>query len=240
MLFRSMILGNVVVALIGHIKTKEILGHFKIFQQYDTKFALGKADINTFLLNICLMFYMNIDLLAVRFRGDAEASGLYSSVLLFGRIMYYFSTTLGTILLPMVTTVKENHEKAMKLLNKTLGLMLAFSIVCLGVINILGGFAIELLFGEEYLAAEKYILYVGVISIALSFCTILVNYLVGVEKTRFATITMVAIDLAIVLLVVMVQDVEPLLTSIGTLGIIGAVLLYYFCFNKKKYREYER
>lgn len=230
-----MILGNIAVAIVGHGKTKVLLGKVKIFQQHDSRFTLSNADINTFVLNICLMFYMNIDLLAVRFRGDAESSGLYSSVLLFGRIMYYFSTTLGTILLPMVTEIKEDFDKSVKLLNKTMGLMMVFSLVCLIVINVFGRFALELLFGEVYLAAQKYILYVGVISIALSLCTILVNYLVGIEKTKSATITMVMIDFIIVLLLTLVKDVECLLAAIGALGIVGMIILYCFCFKNNKH-----
>lgn len=229
-----MILGNIAVAIMGQVKTKELLGPFKIFQKHDSDFKLKHAEINTFILNVCLMFYMNIDLLAVRFRGSAEASGLYSSVLLFGRIIYYFSTTLGTILLPMVTSVKEDHDSATKLLNKTMAMMSAFSIVCLGGIYFLGDFAIALLFGEAYLGAHGYVMYVGVISVALSLCTILVNYLVGVEKTKLAATTMIVIDIIIVGLVALITNVELLLACIGGLGVVGALLLYYFSVQKPR------
>lgn len=222
-----MILGTIFTAIYGHVKTKRIVGKFSIIEKNSIKVGFKSDDVNTLILNICLMIYMNIDLLAVRYYGNTDESGLYSSVLLFGRIVYYFATTLGTILLPMVATEKDNQKEQIKLLNKTLVLMLGFVCVCVIPINLFGEFIIGILYGDAYIGAVVYIKYVSFISSVLSICTLLINYLVGIGKTKVATISMILVVVLIAVLILMVKEVETILAGIGIIGLFGAVYIYF-------------
>lgn len=229
-----MIIGTIITALIGHWRTNCILGRRSIRNNDKNGKIFGKDDLNALFLNINLMIYMNIDFLSVRYRGFSNESGLYSSALLFGRVIYYFSTALGTILLPSVATNEISERGKVKTLNKALLMMMGFAIVCIIPINLWSEFFIELLYGREYLHASVYVKYVSLISFALSCCTILINYLVGIGKTRFVTVIMGIINLLIIILVLSSKNINQILYGIGIIGLLGSLIIYFLVVHSYK------
>lgn len=220
-----MVAGVFVTALFGQIKTNGILGKSKKKENFrGCLYTL--EDMNALILNISLMLYMNVDLLAVRYYGDELESGLYSSVLLFGRIIYYFATTLGTILLPSVANNSLSDRKRNIILNRTLYVMLLFAVVCMIPINIWKDLFIKILFGENYLPASKYVIYVSIISLSLSIYTILINYVVGIGKTKMAAMVMLIVDLLLGVTICIFHNINTILLSIGGIGIGGALVIY--------------
>lgn len=226
-----MVIGVLATTVYGQLKSKKIIGH-DMAQPCSKGKLYSTDDVNAFILNISLMLYMNIDLLSVRYYGNETESGLYSSALLFGRIIYYFATTLGTILLPSVAS-DINEETRKKTLNKTLILMIGFAIVCMLPINIFKDFFIQILYGENYIPATKYVIFVSIISLSLSIYTIMVNYVVGIGRTKATTIIMVIVDLLLLGTVLLVHEINIILMLIGLIGVIGAIAIYILC-NKGK------
>lgn len=223
-----MIVGTIITAMVGHRMTVSIVGKFSLFKRGQRAYLFTKEDALVLVLNICLMVYMNIDLLSVRYHETNNESGLYSAVLLFGRIIYYFSTTLGTILLPSAADKETDEQDKMRVLNKTLLVLAGFSVLCIVPINIGKQIFIQILYGEEYLAAAPFVKYVSLIAISLSVCTILVNYLVGLGRTRFAIAIMLTINIIIVLCAITYKNINNILGAIGIIGLIGAVIIYLF------------
>lgn len=224
----GMIAGTIITALIGHLKMTSILGKATHAKKEKSDIVFNKDDFNTLTLNICLMIYMNIDLLSVRYHEVNNESGLYSAVLLFGRIIYYFSTTLGTILLPVAANREMTDKEKLKTLNKTLVVLMLFSFLCIVPINIGKTFLLNLLYGADYLDAAPYVKYISIISITLSICTVLVNYLVGIGKTKFATLTMLIVNILIILYVTIVKNINYILIGISVIGVIGVSIIYLF------------
>lgn len=218
-----MLVGTIGTALFGRIESGRIIG--KKNNTFNTT-LYTRDDVNTLILNVSLMFYMNIDLLSVRYYGGTGESGLYSSVLLFGRIIYYFATTLGTILLPSVAGKNMLERDRQRKLNRALLIMGGFTIVCLAPLNFGKELFVRILFGQEYVVACKYMLYVSLIAVALSFYTIMVNYVVGVGRTKAATVIMIIVDALLICCVLLLHDVDMILMSIGIVGVVGALLIY--------------
>lgn len=229
-----MALGTVGTALIGHWKTFSITGKTAMPKKGEAARVFKKDDLYALLLNICLMVYMNIDLLFVRYFGSDNESGLYSAVLLFGRIVYYFSTTLGTMLLPVSANKNITEQARLRNLNNALLLLIIFSILCIVPINVGKTLFIRMLFGPEYLTAVPYIKYVSIISVALSICTVLANYLVGIGKSKFAATVMLFTNIVIILYACVIRNIAYILGVIGVFGIVGAGLIYWFCIPQKK------
>ncbi len=227
-----MVMGVLITALLGQLKTDKLVGKISKTDTYNKR-LYTIDDFNALILNISLMLYMNIDLLAVRYYGDEKESGLYSAVLLFGRIIYYFATTLGTVLLPSVAEKSLTEKERKRTLNKALMVMVLFSIICMIPLNIWKTFFVQLLYGRDYLMASKYMIFVSVISFSLSMYTIMVNYVVGIGKTRAATKVMAIIDVLLVSVLVVMKKVFFILTAIGSIGILGAIIIYFFCINQK-------
>lgn len=227
-----MLAGVIVTALFGQYESKKIVGKFGT-DRYEGR-LYSFEDLNTLILNLSLMLYMNIDLLAVRYLGNETESGLYSSALLFGRIIYYFATTLGTILLPSVADVSIDEKGRRKTLNRALVLMSIFALICMLPINIFKNFFIGLLYGADYLSASKYVIYVSIISMSLSVFTIMVNYVVGIGRTKIATGIMCVIDVLLVIAVFVMGSVKNILIAICAIGIIGAIAIYIAEYRDKK------
>ena len=224
-----MLVGTVITALYGNAKAKTII------KKTQDDIYIGKiytkADFNTLIMNLSLMLYMNIDLLSVRYYGSERESGLYSAVLLFGRIIYYFATTLGTILLPTVADKNITEQQTRKTLNKTMIIMIVFSVILMLPINIWKGQLINILYGDNYISAEKYVIYVSFISVALSLYTIMINYMVGIGKTKKATLIMLMVDFLLVLCVFLIKNLLIILTLIAIIGTIGVIAIY--CLTKR-------
>lgn len=219
----SMVIGTIVTAIYGQMKSSRLTGDRENFQKKGSLYS--KEDFSALFLNISLMFYMNIDLLVVR-SYDRTESGLYSSVLLFGRIIYYFATTLGTILLPSVAEKNMTMKEKNRILTRTLFLMLFFALLCMVPINILKRKLILLLYGEAYLEAEKYVIFATIISLALSLLTIIINYVVGTGKTKNASIIMFLVDILLIGSFFVFDSVEMILIIVGMIGLLGTCIAF--------------
>lgn len=220
-----MIVGVIITAIYGHCESYKIVQNDEVDVKSKEHFY-SKEDRNTLFLNVSLMLYMNIDLLSVRYYGNDTESGLYSSVLLFGRIIYYFATTLGTVLLPSVADMSLTNKERKRTLNKALVLMMIFAIVAMVPINLFKNVFIEILYGVEYLEAAKYVVYVSIISLSLSIYTIMINYVVGVGRTKKATLILLIVDILLVISVLMIHNVIAILLVISAIGILGATAIY--------------
>lgn len=228
-----MVLGTVITTVFGQVKSNSIVGKIKKKSTYSGK-LYSADDFNTLILNLSLMLYMNIDLLTVRYYGSKTESGLYSSVLLLGRIIYYFATTLGTILLPSVADKDLSNIECRKILNKTLLLMSGFAVVCMVPINIGKNFFIQILYGLDYSQASKYVIFVSIISLSLSFYTIMINYVVGIGKTKMATVVMLIVDALLGASVFLLKNIYIILLCIGIIGGMGALIIYVMEWKAEK------
>ena len=230
MVLGTMIVGVIATAVYGYVRSKRIVRIGNINNTEIPAKLYGREDVNALVLNISLMLYMNIDLLTVRYYGDETESGLYSAVLLFGRVIYYFATTLGTILLPTVASDK-NRKSRQNTLNMTLLLMVVFALLCIVPINIFKKQIILILYGTEYLLASKYVLFVCIISLSLSIYTILVNYVVGIGESKISTIIMIVVDMLLLLSIVLGTKINIILLNISGIGMIGAVAIYLVAYK---------
>lgn len=227
------LLGTILTACIGQYKSTKIVGKIKKTDVYGQR-PYSIIDLQTLILNLSLMFYMNIDLLTVRYFADERESGLYSAVLLFGRIIYYFATTLGTILLPQVASKDISRKEQMSTFHKALGMMILFAFICMVPINIYKNFFITILYGKDYIEAAKYVIFVSLISLALSIYTIIVNFSVGIGKTKITTIIMLIIDVLLILNIYLCSDLSNVLCNIGLIGLLGTIIIYIYLFKSKK------
>ena len=104
--------------------------------------------------------------------------------------------------------------------------MIAFAAVSMIPINLFKNFFIEILYGVEYLQASKYVIYVSIISLSLSLYTIMVNYVVGVGKTKKPVVVLLIVDLLLAISVFLLHDITLILFTISAIGILGAGAIY--------------
>ncbi|MEG1753947.1 MAG: hypothetical protein RR234_08540, partial [Christensenella sp.] len=115
--------------------------------------GITQNHILSFLINLCLVFYMNIDILAMRTVYNATQAGLYSSVQLFGRIVYYFATSLVMVMLPLVAGANATDNNSFKLLKSTLLITSILIVACLVPLNLFPRQILGIVFGNKYIEA---------------------------------------------------------------------------------------
>ena len=69
-------------------------------------------------------------------------------------------------------------------------------------------------------------IYVSIISLSLSLYTIMVNYVVGVGKTKKPVVVLLIVDLLLAISVFLLHDITLILFTISAIGILGAGAIY--------------
>lgn len=229
-------LGNLIAILIGaRFSYKQgIELHMPKLKQKISIEKFKNYYLDSFLINILMMALMSVDVIYLKFFADSNSAGLYSSGLMFGRIVYYCVIALVSVLLPMVAYNK-NAKDAVLLLNKSLIFTLALSVLLLIPVNLFGNILLNVTFGSRYLDALPYIKYASLISVSISLNTILMNYMLGIEKTKFFRNTLfIGCIVFIICMVFTSKDKYITLLLLGIIGIVIFIINYIYCFISTK------
>ncbi|MFC4633542.1 oligosaccharide flippase family protein [Dokdonia ponticola] len=115
----------------------------------------------------------NSDILLVKHYFDAWDAGLYASLALIGRIVYFIAWMFVMLLLPTVVQLRKEGKATAPILFKYIGYIGCVALVIIGVSAVFPEIAIQLLFGEQYLEIApllwKYALATGLFAIANIF-----------------------------------------------------------------------
>ena len=231
--FISIIIGNIIAMVIGAaiLKNKNIKLHIrKIICQIKNN-KIEKYYIDSFVVNIFMMILMNADVLYLKFAVGSKEAGLYSSGLMFGRVIYYCVTALVSVLLPMVAFNScANDRKSLSMLNKTLGFTLGLTILFLIPVNIFAEKLLGMIFGSKYWTAVPYIKYSSFISISTSLNMILMNYMLGIEKVSFFKKTLICgCGIFMINVVLLFHRQYLTLFILGMIGMLIFIINYIYC-----------
>lgn len=187
----------------------------------------------------CVIALTNGDILLVKaYFSDTEA-GLYSSAMVIGKIAMYVSTAVVATLFPMVVEKYEKGEDTIPLLKKAMLYGGGISVVCaIGMVT-LGRFVIGILFGERYLEAISYLPAVCMYVVPLTFVTILMNYVLAVNKVKvFDSLMAVGLVAIIVLSLYLHETVQQLMVMCGcVLWIVFLCNFIFLWFQRGKKRN---
>ena len=115
--------------------------------------SIMKSALPIALLSIFAVFMINIDIIMLGWFRTAEEIGFYSGGLRIVQFLYMLPSIISISIYPSLSKLvgENNHEKAKKLMEKTITvvLLMAFPMAVGGVI--LGSPLIEIIFGAEYL-----------------------------------------------------------------------------------------
>ena len=199
----SIILGNILSIIIGVILIQKLDDD----EESVDIFSIWKSYKLVLYANVYLMVLMNIDILYLSTFESKRITGLYSSVLMFGKMVYYCVTAIVTVMLPMISKNKKDKSYVNNILSNTIIFTIIFSILLLIPVNIFGQFFIKIIYGIKYLEAVKYLKYSSLISVSYSINLILLNYLVGVNKIEFIKNTMLIGILVLMLLLLIFRNI---------------------------------
>jgi O-antigen/teichoic acid export membrane protein len=115
----------------------------------------------------------NSDILLVKHYFDANEAGLYASLALIGRVVYFIAWMFVMLLLPSVIQLKKEGKSTLPVLVKYLGYIAAIAITIVVGCYLFPETIINMLFGNEYLIIApllwKYALATGIFAISNIF-----------------------------------------------------------------------
>lgn len=195
------------------------------------KYAFG-----TIVAQGCVVALTNGDILLVKaYFSDTEA-GLYSSAMVIGKIAMYVSTAIVATLFPMVVEKYQKGEDTVPLLKKAMLYGGGISALCaIGMVT-LGRFVIGILFGERYLEAISFLPAVCMYVVPLTFITILMNYVLAINKVKAFDILMaVGVIVIIGLSLILHATIQQLMIMCGcVLWIVFLINLGWLYFGGKR------
>lgn len=182
-----------------------------------------KYAIGTFIAQGCVIALTNGDILLVKvYFSDTEA-GLYSSAMVIGKIAMYVATAVIATLFPMVVEKYNNGEDTVPLFRKAMLYGGGISLICAAGMILLGKYVIGILFGQKYLEAIQYLPSVCMFVVPLTFITILMNYLLAVNKAKVFDIL-----IGIGVIAILVGSYFAHDTIQNLMNLVGAVLVIVF------------
>ncbi|SCX99273.1 Membrane protein involved in the export of O-antigen and teichoic acid [Nonlabens sp. Hel1_33_55] len=126
------------------------------FLKFDLTVAEKKNILRFFLLTafyeLTQIVCNNSDILMVKHYFDSYDAGLYSSLALIGRVVYFVTWMFVMLLLPAVIESRKQGKNPVPVLKKYVGYITALSAVIVSFTFLFPEFAVQLLFGEEYLS----------------------------------------------------------------------------------------
>ncbi|MBI2028403.1 MAG: oligosaccharide flippase family protein [Candidatus Levybacteria bacterium] len=177
-----------------------------------------------------LTLFITTDIILVKHFFSGQEAGVYAGMSLLGRIIYFFSAPIATVLFPLVVQLHTRRERHSHFFYLSIVLVLISSIGITIFYYFFPEFSIKfLLKQEEYLVIKPTLWIFGIFMIIYSVLSIVTNYYLSIKKTKvFIPVLFGAICQAI--LVYLYHDTFQIVViiSIITTTIPLIILLFYY------------
>lgn len=148
-----------------------------------------------------LTLFITTDMLLVKHFYSSKDAGIYAGMSLLGKIIYFFSAPISTVLFPLVVQRHARNEKHSHLFAIAIGLVALSSFGITLFYYFFPGFSILLLLKQkDYLSITPILWVFGIFMISYSLLWVTTNYYLSMKKTNiFIPIVIAAVFQAIAL-----------------------------------------
>ncbi len=171
----------------------------------------------------------NSDILLVKHFFDATESGLYASLALIGRVIYFITWMFVMLLLPKVVMLRKEGQKTKPLLIKYVGYISVFALCTTALAFLFPQTAVSLLFGEAYMSIANLLGWYALATSLFAISNIFAYYFLSLDQ--YLPILFSGImGIAQVLLVVFFHDslFQVVLMQIIAMAVLLVLQLAYF------------
>jgi len=186
----SLTLGNIFAILFGLWFLK--LDFKPSLEKINFKFSVKALQFVwiTFLANVGMTIFTNIDVIIVKHYFSDEVTGFYSVASILGKIILYISTAIVFVMFPFITEASVKKDDVNKILKKALLYGGGLSALCALGLNVLTKQVILILFGSKYINSAIYILPVSLWVIIISFINILTSYFLAINYAKLLSVSL--------------------------------------------------
>lgn len=192
------------------------------------------------LTTFCLTSLITTDILLVKHFFDPKSAGIYAGISLVGRVIFFFSAPIGTVMFPLIVQKHTKQEKYHDIFLLSIFLVFAASISIAAFYFIFPEFSIKFfLKKDEYLSAAPLIGIFGIFITIYSLASIFVTYFLSIKKTNVFVFVLLAAILQAFLIVIFHQSfIQIILISMFVAGLLLILLLLYYLRLQHKEKIY--
>lgn len=133
---------------------------------------------------ISLSIPSNMDVILAKYLFTPVEAGLYTSVSVLGKIVFFFSGAVGTVMFPAIAEKYARGENTKGVLKKSIVCAGALS-GCLVLIYILFPQLVVKIFGDKYINAVDMVAPYGIAMFFVSIIALLINYHLAIRNIRY-------------------------------------------------------
>ena len=177
----------------------------------------------------------NSDILLVKHYFESYEAGLYASLALIGRIVYFIAWMFVMLLLPAVVELKKEGKETASVLFKYVGYIAAISIVIVFTCLVFPELIINILFGEQYIAMAPLLWKYAIATSMFAISNIFAYYYLSLDKYVPVIISGVFGMLQMVLVIFFHDSLEQVVhMQIVAMLLLLVIQLSFFVFDSKK------
>ena len=212
-----------------------------VFQAPRKQFPLTKKElflfsIPTFLTLLGLTSLYSMDIVLARHFLTAQESGLYSAVATLGKVIFYASSAVITVLFPVLSERTAKKEPVGKILAIALSIVSVISIGVTLVYFFVPNLVMHLLFGASYSGAASYLGLFAIFISLYSLGNVFVLTCLAINKLLIWVITICAAMTQIVLISLFHRTIMDII-SVNIMVTTIFVLLVYIYYRYGKHMK---
>jgi O-antigen/teichoic acid export membrane protein len=187
---------------------------------------------------IFLACYITTDVILVKHFFDPQQAGLYAGLSLLGKIIFFFSAPIATVMFPLITRKHAKGESYKNVFWLSLFIVLFLSLAITAFYFVFPEFTIRFfLKKDEYLTLIPYVGIFGIFGTGYALLTVLTNFYLAIKKTYvFIPILVGAVLQAVLISLFHSNFLQIILISLGvTMTLFITLLGYYWKKYASKY-----
>lgn len=238
--------GGTIIGLVGGYIVSISVGLIGLsslfFHSSSKKINLSVKEFSTFsfasfLSILSITSFASSDILLVKHFFSAHDAGLYAGLALIGKIIFYFTAPIITVMLPVLMSRFHKEEKVREVLYLSIFLVFVPSLILSVVYFLFPGFIITFfLGGKAFLLMTPLVGWYGLYIAFFSACNVLISYFLTTQKISASYFTAGAALLQIAGIICFHNSIAQVVTiSVGSILLLSFCLLILFINHIRNY-----
>jgi O-antigen/teichoic acid export membrane protein len=232
------ILGLLISGLVGVILGRLYLKNLQFTGFFDKSLDMGRVvsySAPILLASVAVNSILSADVILAKHFFDAKDAGIYASIATIGRIIFFGTSPISSVMFPMVSQKQSKGEPYLKIFLTSLGMTLVAGGAALLLFLVLPGLVVGSLYGNKFADASGNIFWYGLFMLLFSLANVILNYYLSIGKTKLVFISVVAAILQIMGIWIFHSSIFMMIqVSIVVTLLLFLSLFVYFLYETRK------
>lgn len=230
----AMILSVIVAGIFTYLPLKSYLQNpGKIAPDIEGFF---KYSLVALLQGLALTSMYSTDLLLVKHYFNAEQAGVYASLAILGRVVFFGITPIAQVMFPIVVARHTDNQPYRLLFLGCLGIVSLMVIILVGLYSTVPAFIISLLYGQAFSSGASMLWWFALTLGMLGVSNLFIQFYLSIGKTKIVGLFVLSAILQIVLILLYHQTLLQVvqMSAISCALLLLGLLLYFPYHNRNE------